>query len=453
MNSNKKEYTNISIKEMNDLVHIRGVGVELAPRVNKWLNDVGGDRMREYDKLLNTYFKELYQDAPKEGPPRYWFELLECGSQYWEIFSMRPLDMVVNRFYEILPKDIIEEMAESLVDPHTVVKRPKVRSALLKKHLGLEYVHLSETCIVGTVWEYSKSTHWKDDPETAFRSFFNYKTLYTPKVLPFTENFLRRLESDRLPAIKQLHETTNAVYWEQFKPRPQKREPAPPYNGGEPMIVELEPDRWRNINISMLYRLARIPEFNKWLWLKLEEIKGGPLKKQIDAYKTTKAYYRETLLQNRNEEDCAAAGERPPYWFMITIYEENNWGITDFDPMPPVFEAPQEILARDYIEMMLRDQDDPACVQTVTSDFTLPFSRRFELQWVRYSATCLMGKVFETESDGVPVPGAFYYTPDYLTLLDAAAVFRRLTLHMYRDPAVAVAFMDEFTKKLLPKLK
>ena len=89
MNSNKKEYTNISIKEMNDLVHIRGVGVELAPRVNKWLNDVGGDRMREYDKLLNTYFKELYQDAPKEGPPRYWFELLECGSQYWEIFSMR----------------------------------------------------------------------------------------------------------------------------------------------------------------------------------------------------------------------------------------------------------------------------------------------------------------------------------------------------------------------------
>ena len=454
MNSNKKEYTNICIKEMTELMHVRGVGAKLAPLVREWLKSTGKEEIEKYDKLLNTYYKELYENAPKKGQTLYWFELLECGSQNWEVISMSPGDMALKRFYEILPRDIIEEMAEGLVDPHTVVKRPNLRSALLKKKLDLEYVHLTKTCMVGTVREHKQILkHWKDDPETAFQVYFNCKTMYTDKVLPFVEDFLHRLESNRLPAIKRLLETADAEYREKFRPRPQKWEPAPPDNNGGPVIVELEPELWGGIDMGVLFRLAKVPEFNKWLWLKLEELSSGALKKEIDAYKTTKAYYRETLLSDRNEEDWAAKGKRPSYWFMISVYEPDHWKVTEFDPLPPVFEMPEDILARGYCDMMLRSQDDPACVQTVTSDFTLPFNRRFELQWVRYSATCLMGKVFETESDGVPVPGAFYYTPDYLTLLDAAAVFRRLTLHMYRDPAVAVAFMDEFTKKLLPKLQ
>ncbi len=454
MDPNKKEYTNISIKELTELLHVRGVGAKLAPLAQEWLDSTGKEEVDKYKKLCEKYYKELYEDARKKGPALYWFDLLECGSQNWEVFSMVPGDMALKRHYDILPKDIIEEMAESLVDPHTVVKRPNVRSALLKKKVDLEYVHLSKTCMIGTVREHKqKLRHWKDDPETAFQAYFNYKVMYPDKVLPFAEDFLHRLESCWVPKINGQRETTEAAYWEKFRPRLQKQEPVPPYNGDRPMIVELEPELWGDINMGKLFRLAKVPEFNKWLWLKLEEIKDGYLKKQIAAYETTKAYYRETLLSHRSVEDCMAAGKRPPYWFVISIYGHGHWEVTEFDPLPPVFEMPEDILARGYCEMILRSQDDPACVQTITSDFTHPLDRRFELQWVRYSPTCLMGKVFDTESDGVAVPGAFYYSPDYMMLMDAAAVFQRLNRHMYLDPDAAVAFMDEFTTKLLPKLQ
>ncbi len=102
---------------------------------------------------------------------------------------------------------------------------------------------------------------------------------------------------------------------------------------------------------------------------------------------------------------------------------------------------------------MLGTQVAPACVMSLTSDSTPPLNNKLELQWVRVSPGCLVGRIYETDIDEVKVPGAFYYSPDYITRMGAKAVFQRLNRHMYRDPATAVAFMDEFIKKLLPKLQ
>jgi len=453
MEQNKKEYTNISLKEMNNLMHVWGVGLELVPKIEEWLDGGGQAQVMEYHRLMKKYYDELYVEPTREGPPRYWFVLLECGAQNWEIFFMHPTETALFHIYEILPKDIIEMMAEDLVDPHTVVKRPKVRSTLLKKNLDLEYVYLSSSCIVGTVMGNTQSIHWKDDPETAFRAFYKYRRNHTDKIRRFTEDFLHRLEADRLPAIKRLHDTTDTAYWEKFRPGWQKWEPAPPYKGSSPLIVEKERGQYEDINIDYLYQLAQIPEFNKWLWLKLEEIKGGPLKKQIDAYNATKTFYRETLLNHRNVETHAANGKRPAYWFIITIYTESIWGVTELDPIPPVFDTPEDILPKKICDIMLRTQVAPACVMSLTSDSTPPLNEKLELQWVRVSPACLMGRIYQSDIDGVKVPGAFYHSPEYMTKLDAMAVSKRLNRHMYRDPAAAVAFMDEFMKELLPKLQ
>jgi len=457
MELNKKEYTSISIREMTELMHVRGVGRALSPKIKEWLKDIGGSRVEEYDRLWHKYYKQLYTDPIQQGPPRCWFELLECGAQHWEIFTIHPGNVPRGRYYEILPRDIIEEIAENLVDPDNVVTREKIRSSYLGKTMDIEYVYISPTFIVGTVTEHTWETmNRQDNIETAFRVYYDYRNRFPKVILAFERAFLDQWGPDASPGFKPAAtETGDAAYREKLKPRrfTQLWEQEPPINFSGPVMVNMKSEDWMDINIGMLQQLAKVPEFNKWLWLKLEEIKTGSLKEQIDAYKATKAYYRETLLSDRSKEDPATNGKEPPYWFMYTYFSPSYWGMIELDPFPPVFESTEILLPSMLCGVMFDSKIDPGTVYTMTTEFPPPLGIRRELQWVRYSSNCVMGKIYETDISRVAVPGSYYIFPDNIPIIENITLHKRLLRHMYRDPAAAVAFMDEFVKKLLPKLQ
>lgn len=457
MNVKKKEYTGMCIREMTELMHVRGVGRALSPKIKEWLKDVGGNRVDEYDRMGHKYYKQLYTDPIKKGPPRCWFEILECGSQNWEIFAMLPGSIPRNQYHEILPRDIIEEMVEDLVDPDNVVSKKKIRSAYLDKTMDIEYVYISSTLIVGTVTEHNQETTYrKNNIEKAFRLYYDYRNRFPKEVTTFERALLDQWGPDGSPDFKPAPANTeDAVHWEKFSPRPKpllwENEPVPDFNG--PVTVNMKSEDRKDINIGFLQKLAAIPEFNKWLWLKLEEIKTGPLKEQIDAYKATKAYYRETLLSDRIKEDPPTDGKEPPYWFMITYFSESRWEITELDPFPPVFESAELLLPLMLCRVMFDSKINPGTVYTMSTQLPPPLNSRKDLQWVRYSSNCVMGKVYETDISRVAVPGSYYIFPDNVPIIENISLHRRLLKHMYRNPAAAEALIDIFMKKLLPKLQ
>ncbi|MCP5107749.1 MAG: hypothetical protein GY950_30455 [bacterium] len=471
MNFAAKEYKNICIKEMIEMMHIRGVSRALLPELEKWSDEVGNKRLEEYERLHEKYRTQLYTEpcerlqrknkGKRKSPTLYWFVLLECGSMNWELATMNPGEFPEHRYYEILPKDIIQEMAEGLVAPDKVITRKNIHSAMLKKNMDLQYVYISKTCIMGTVTEYSRDlSHWKGDIEIAFMAYYNYRKKYPDEVLAFVNDFLVQLESGRLtmyepePNTGNTPDTAYPKYRDMLKIRPLPREKETAPRCMEPVLVESKPDDSEFINIRGILALARIPEFNKWLWLKLEEIKGGPLKKEIDAYNATKAYYRETMFSGCWKEGDEDKGKRPPYWFVITAHNSSHWSISEMDPLPPVFDSMYNIVPRWLYNLMINGEViNPSMVMTLSADFPPPLNIRIELQWVRCSPNCVMGKIHETDIERPTVPGAFYILDDYKKEMAADAVFNRLKRHMYRDPRVAETFIDTFINDMLPKLK
>lgn len=454
----KKEYRFTSIKEFNELLHIPAVGLEVATITREWIDNIGKDQLVEHVRQSEKYFNDLFTvPTMEDGKLRYWFELLDYGSNNWKIFYMLTWDranLTDARRYEILPRDIIEKMAEGLVDPDRVITLNNIRSNLLKKNMDLQYVYISGSCIMGAVTEHSSIwTHWQGDIETAFNAYYNYKALYTAKVMLFTIRFLERLEAGKLPADRRIRSARDTSYRKMLVPRPIKREKAPTITAGEPAGATMRDEMWLDFDVTVLHRLAKVPEYNRWLWLKLEEIKAGPLKRSIDEYKAVKAFYRETMLRHRAGVDYTAKGKRPPYWFVLTLYGNNVWDVIELDPLPPAFESLDDLLPLDIREKMYKSNETPGCVITYTMDSPRPMGRRLEVQWVRYSPSCIMGKVFETEHDGMQTPGTLYYTPDFYRKMETHSIFFLLKRHMYRDPTVAEAFIDEFMTKIMPTLE
>lgn len=453
----KKEYRCTSIEEFNQLLHVYGIAFEIASKTVEWVKMAGDEWLEQYNQRWEKYYNELYKvPTQRDGKPRYWFELLAQGDNRWEMIKLEPLgyvDITHARRYEILPKDIIERMAEALVDPDKVITMDNVRSTLLGKNMDIQYVYLTESCIVGTVLERSNTwTHWQGDIETAFLAYYVYYKTKTEKVLPFTLDFLNRVEAGKLSRDRRIRGARDTSYRKKLVPRPQKHEKAPVMDGHEPLLVTLKNEEWADIDANYIIRLAKIPEYNRWLWMKLEELKAGPLKKQIDAYKATKAYYRETLLQHRGKVDYIAKGKRPPYWFVITQYGSGANEATEFDPIPPAFESLDDLLPTEIRKRMFNTLENPAGVHSMTLDFPAPLNQRQEFQWLRYSPNCIMGKAFETEIDRMPVPGSYYFTPEYKERVEVELIHIRLKGHMYRDPTIAEAFIDEFMTKFVPTL-
>jgi hypothetical protein len=404
--------------------------------------------MDKYDDLQAKYCELLYEPPVREyhkknksgvpvKPPIYWFELLLVGPMKWNIYNLTPTAEYAEA---ILPHDIIEKISEALVDPDKVITMKGVRSAVMNKTVDLQFVCISGTYIVGTVTDTSREhILWKHDMIGAYDVFNAYKRVFPEDVNRFMNDFVSRLDPG----------------WSWQPPYPEPR----PEPRRQPVDTEYRPLEIRrtnlqvffdgyDVNVNGLLALSRNPEFNKWLWLKLEELKNI-FSEDIDAYKTAKAHYRKALLADLKVEE----GKRPPYWFEFTKYAPASWFMTKLDPMPPVFEPRHEAIPYVMLKMMLQYEPNPAVVRTVSSQLPDPVNRSSDFRWVFYSSNCLMGVIHEGDINGLVIPERCFPSAKFMPLMEEMALHLRLHRFMYGDPKVVETFIDEFTVKLLPALR
>jgi hypothetical protein len=440
MYTNTGELT-VKVLELTELVHVPQVNRTLNEKVQGWLEQKGEDPIDKYDKLRSKYSDLLYirrvSDFYKENPgnippkpPVHWFELLQCGPMKWDIYNMMP---TAEYSYETLPRDIIDRVSEALVDPEKVVTMKGVRSKSTNKTVDLQFVCLSSTYIVGTVTETSRSRKlWEDDLSTAYEIYYGYKKKYPEEITAFTDEFVTRIDPDWTGLIPAPAEPPHTGQWEVGTPHPPQQ----------------TPDNGNDIDINMVISLASDPEFNKWLWLKLEELKNT-FKADIDAYRTAKAHYRETLLADRKIEE----GKRPPYWFEITLQEPFKWLVTKLEPRPRVFESRYETISPLIFNLMLNTVTNPGTVMSISSELPHPMNLKVDAQWVRYSSNCLFGKIHETAINGTSIPERCIPSAQYMSIMQQLALFQRLDQHMYHSREVVKSYIEEFMVKLYPILQ
>ncbi|MCP5105897.1 MAG: hypothetical protein GY950_21095, partial [bacterium] len=195
-----------NLYEMIDLVHVPGVNRILAEHMEIWEKQVLKAGTGSYDQCRQIYFQRLFvnhqsQMAEKEKKlpahsRTFWFELQQYEPWKWRMMDIQPHNLGYNHQYKILPTDIIEWMADFLVNPDHVEERNNVHSALLDKNVDLKFVRYSSTHIFGTVKESSSGQiRWEDDMATAFQAFFEYRNRFPEEVINWTAAFAADIRS------------------------------------------------------------------------------------------------------------------------------------------------------------------------------------------------------------------------------------------------------------------
>lgn len=415
----------LNLYEMIDLAHVPEVNRELADKLQKWLDEGGRSIASDYDNMRKKYLETLFlgpilcfigenKGSLPPKPPMYWFELVQCDAWRWRVIKMEPQDAVCNNQYEILPTDIIERMSESLVDPDRVVTMKRVRSTLLNKTMDLQFVRCSSTHMLGTVKERTPKRDWREwDVEADAELFFDFRNRFPEVVDDFVRDYMTRIE----PNLSSSEPTPDPASTDEEAQE-------------ETISIEKKTADDKDVNLYWLIALSKIPEFNKLLMLKLEELNDGLFKKEIKTYKAAKLYYYKTLFQHLEGEKIYMQ----PYWFVLSKFNSSQWGISNITPWPPAHETHKDILPDSLFEMLIDTPVNPKKVNVASVDVQ-SLEKKLDLRWVRYSSNCVMGKVHENVAN--------------CTIRRMVRLFQQ----MLRTPEVAKFVFDSFKTKMLPVLE
>ena len=445
-----------NIYELIDLVHVPGVNRELAAKLAAWENQTIAAREEEYDTPRKSFFNTLFVVPRREKVPGYsrvyWFELLQYDNWQWRMVNMVPWTLPNDYQYKVLPTDIIDKMSEFPVEPDKVVAMEGAHSTLLHKTVDVQFVRYSSTHIFGTVKErIPDQVNWAGDMETAFQVFYMSRERYPEMVGNFVKGFMAQLLTVPAEAFREKKDDGEG-------PEPGKLQIESP--GEEPQLIDpgrpVEAGEEQDANLYRLIRLIQVPEFNKLLLLKLHELKDGSLKREIEAYKAKQAYYYKKLFwdQRRKRKKRIKNNSRPPlYWFVLTKFAPADWGMTVIDPWPPAYEPFKEILPGMVFSLFTLTPVHPGKVLEASVRLPAPQWKKLDIQWVRYSSTCVMGTVCENMADLQNLPAK---EKEWLTGndgMETGTLYRLLFHHIRSRPQVAESFIKAFMADMLPRLQ
>ncbi|NIM11578.1 MAG: hypothetical protein GTO45_05745 [Candidatus Aminicenantes bacterium] len=213
-----------------------------------------------------------------------------------------------------------------------------------------------------------------------------------------------------------------------------------------------EIDETNDVNLYTLIELVKIPEFNRYLRLKVDDVKNGTLNKYAVEYKKKEDKYNEELfIRIRDQQEEAGEEEYPPlYWFELTRFRLWDWGITILSPWPPPYEPYYNVVPRDIIRRITASFPvDPDMVITIKALQSKEVDKKVDLQFVRLSSNHIVGTVRENLDDWQEV---FNGDRDVLEK-DLDAAFRLFFYYLHKYPDLNKEFMQRYIKKMIPKLK
>jgi hypothetical protein len=484
---------NIDLYQLIDMVHVPAVNREIAETVTKWLEKgIAEAEIKEYYRRKSEYYDKLYigprqrlLEEQKDGltvePSFFWFELQRYDEFVWRILYMVPFEEAYNHQYEILPTNIIEKIAEFLVDPEKVITMKGVRSTLLDKVVDVEFVRFSENQVFGTVFgtvngQGPVETRWDGDLDTAFQAFFDYRNKFPEKVLDFTAEFTENL----MPALLE------------EEPKPGTSPPgtvclqvdAPGLDILPPKGLSGPGEDGTDVNLFRLILLSQVPEFKQLLSVKLEGLKYGPFKDAVTAYEEKKYNYmlklflhmgiefrdtkkikkfKQRARTRRNPktgkiknipklselmEFLESDGSPQTYWFELSKFMPDDWGVTRVYPPHPPVDTHKEVLPPSLFD---RITDTPVDRRKVIRDTLVTpdlLEKKVEVLWVRYSSNCVMGVVRENIDEWLEL---LTEKKDFLAANPGkkkAAYYHLLFHHMRKHPEVAKSFITTFMSEI-----
>jgi hypothetical protein len=479
----------IDLYQLIDLVHVPEVNREFAETVTKWLEKgVAGAEIEDYNRKKKVYFDMLFarvcQRPVKKKRGRlpgttsfYWFELQRYDEYAWRPVNMKPFEQAYNHQYEILPMDIIEKMAEFPVDPEQVITLKGVRSTLLHKVVDVEFVRFSNAHMFGTVeGRGPEKIRWEGDLGAAFLAFFDYRDRFPDKVMDFVQEYAENLMPTLLEDVpKPGTRPTGTVRLRLEDP---ELDIIPPTGLSGP-----EEDG-KDVDLFQLIRLSQVPEFKHLLSLKLGGLKYGPLIRSVLDYEVKKLSYLVKLMAHLGIEltdmdliekyrERVKMGKAPKtgklksireceglldffetvpspkvYWFVLSKFYPNDWGVTDISPYPPPVDTHKEVLPPSLFEKIIDTPVDPHRVITDTLVTPDLLEKKVDVLWVRYSSNCVMGAVRENIAEWISL------LTEKKEFLEAnpgkkrAAYYHALFHYMRKHPEAARSFITTFMSEI-----
>ncbi|NIM11577.1 MAG: hypothetical protein GTO45_05740 [Candidatus Aminicenantes bacterium] len=206
---------NISIYELISLVHIPEVNKIIESALEELKRGTFSPCILDYESKKKYYYQSLFEDLnPGEGDSEgsdgfYWFELTQFDEWQWRMTYIDPNPPSHMHYYQVLPRDVIDGMAHTLVNPDKVITMKAVHSKSLNKKVDLQFVKFSPIHMFGTVKQTAevrknkgkkRGVSLEGDLEMAYRVFFDYVRKFPDLSKEFIQDFLTNM----LPQLKQM---------------------------------------------------------------------------------------------------------------------------------------------------------------------------------------------------------------------------------------------------------
>lgn len=367
--------------EKNDSVELnRLINLVNVPEINREFNELH-NRLKDKDIQQHVVdfktrkrelFIELYKNRWEDDGGTctagyfYWFELTCYGPGDWRLTLAYPLhDVSIVPQYEILPNQVIEKIIHTPVNPHEVRLASNLKSEFWRKLVNVKFCRLTEGFICGTV-ELRKRLKEKIDRkkevniasrdfEMAFRKFY-YFFLHQPGLIySFMVDFLKA----KIPGLKIMAGNGQEV-----------NRAEPPLNIPDINLLMQKTGKQmpgkntggEDVNLFDMINAPKATMLGRIFQLQVRLSADYQYKKQVEDYEAKLEQIRRDLtgtaldqLGRSGQDPCSYP---PLYWFELSPFKKDNWGMTRIRPMP-TFVPYAYILPDAVVKWLPRDMPAP----------------------------------------------------------------------------------------------
>ncbi|MDD1648740.1 MAG: hypothetical protein LUQ42_05590 [Methanomicrobiales archaeon] len=201
------------------------------------------------------------------------------------------------------------------------------------------------------------------------------------------------------------------------------------------------------VDINELIDLLHVPEVEKRLYLKIEELKSSEYENKITLYKQKVENYKNILFKNKKQHDTLAIEEGQPYWFELTRFKGCQWQVTRLEPEPPPYLDILEIIPPDIIKLIDLSLTDPDKIESRCNILSTTFNITYDLEFVRCSANHAIGTICETcrtpQSMGIKLHEKAYLENNHIDF-----ALKSFFSYMQKIPTIRTYFLNEFFSKI-----
>ncbi len=215
-------------------------------------------------------------------------------------------------------------------------------------------------------------------------------------------------------------------------------------------MVEVKEEEKNDVKICDLIHLVHMPEVNKMFFYKLGEVSGGMLQKSIRKYQSRVAKYKKDLYYKvrRKEKKAGKKSYIDLYWFELSEFEEDDWGLTVIHPWPPLLTPYFTIMPQEIIDQIAAFQVKFGRTVTWEEVQSRDLNKIFAVKFVKLSTNHIVGVVRETgEERSFPVVAEFIET---LGIDSSKEPEKKLRYYLVKHPGLCKDFIKRFIDRVLP---